>query len=149
MFARELLCECMQEAQPLLERHYGELTRRKDIVVLDPMWNEYALLERLGRFMVFTARGEAGNLIGYNAFFVNKHLHYASLTVAQNDVFWIEPDHRRGTLALRFLRYCEDYLNKEGVDKVVYHCKASNNFGPILHRLGYADEETMCGKFLR
>jgi GNAT superfamily N-acetyltransferase len=148
MFARELLCECVQEAQPLLERHYGELTLRKDIVRLDPMWPEYALLERLGRFMVFTAR-ENGMLVGYNAFFVNRSMHYAALTVAQNDVLFLHPDHRRGTTALRFIDWCEEYLDREGVDKVTYHIKLSLDWRPILHRRGYVDEEVMCSKFLK
>jgi GNAT superfamily N-acetyltransferase len=146
-FAHELLCEVVQEVQPLLQMHYQELTLHKDVVKLDPQWKEYALLEQLGRFLVFTAR-EDGDLCGYNAFFLTRHLHYAGLTVAQNDVFFLAPDHRRGTTALRFLRYCEEQLRALGADKLVYHAKLSNNFAPILHRLGYADEEVMAGKLL-
>lgn len=146
-FAKELLCECVQEAQPLLIDHYDELTAHKEVVKLDPRWDEYALLERLDRFVIFTAR-EDGKLIGYNAFFVQQHLHYAGLKTAQNDVFWICEDYRRGTTALRFLRYTEDALKCMDVRKVVYHCKASNNFAPILHRMKYSDEEVMVGKIL-
>ncbi len=48
-FARELLCECVQEAQPLLERHHAEMGTKYP---LDPQWSEYAALERMGRFVV-------------------------------------------------------------------------------------------------
>ena len=146
-FRRELLCEVVEEVQPLLERHYLELTRNKDVVKLAPKWAAYAAMEQPGCFTVFTARDD-DKLIGYNAFFVQTHMHYEGLTVAQNDVFWIEPDYRRGVTALRFLRFCEDHLKAQGVMKLVYHCKPSNNFAPILHLLGYADEEVMCGKIL-
>jgi hypothetical protein len=146
-FAKELLCEVVQEAQPLLERHYEELTKHKEVVKLDPQWDQYASLERLERFVVFTARDE-GNLVGYNAFFVQPHMHYAGLLVAQNDVFWLCEEVRRGTTALRFLRYSEDALKKMDVRKIVYHCKSSNNFAPILYRLGFADEEAMVGKII-
>jgi hypothetical protein len=146
-FARELLCECVQEVQPLLEKHYDELTLRKDIVKLDPQWKEYALLEQLGRFVVFTARDE-GRLVGYSAYFLLRHMHYAALTVAQNDVFWLDPQCRRGMSPVRFLRWCDKQLASEGVDKAIYHCKLSNQLAPILRRLGYADEEVMVGKFI-
>lgn len=146
-FARELLCEVVQEVQPLLLAHYAELTLHKDVVKLDPQWDYYALLEKMDRFVVITARDD-GKLIGYNAFFVQQHMHYAGLKVAQNDVFWLVEEYRRGTTALRFLRYTEEALKRMDVRKVVYHCKTSNNFAPILRRLGHAEEEVMVGKIL-
>jgi L-amino acid N-acyltransferase YncA len=147
VFARELICQVIDEVQPLLEAHYQELTRNKEVVKLEPRWSEYAALERMGCFVVLTARDE-GALIGYNAFFVNPHMHYAALRVAQNDVFYLREDHRRGTTALRFLRWSEQECRAMGAHKLVYHCKLSNKFAPILHRLGYADEEVMCGKII-
>lgn len=146
-FAQELLCEVMQEVQPLLHDHWQELTLNKEVAVLDPMWKEYALLEQLGRFVVFTAR-EDGKLCGYNAFFVVKHLHYAGLTHASNDVLFVAREHRRGTTALRFLDYCEEQLRAMGVQKLTYHVKLSLDWRPILRRRGYADEEVMCAKIL-
>lgn len=146
-FARELLCECVQEAQPLLELHYRELCLHRDVIQLDPRWEEYALLERLERFVVFTAR-EDGRLVGYSAFFVTKHLHYAGLVHAQNDVLFVEPAARRGTTALRFLAFCEEQLRAAGVRKLTYHIKFNLDWRPLLHRRGYADEEVMVGKIL-
>lgn len=147
IFAREILCEVVQEAQPLLLAHYAELTLRKDVVKLDPMWQEYRLLEQLGRFVIFTARDD-GQLVGYAAYFLNKHLHYSALMVAQNDVLFLHPDKRRGTTALRFLDYAEDQLKAMGAQKLVYHIKFSLDWRPILHRKGYADEEVMVSKLL-
>ena len=86
--------------------------------------------------------------MGYNAFFVQTHMHYEGLTVAQNDAFWIErglPPRRHRSSLPAFLRGPSEGPR---VQKLVYHCKLSNNFAPILRRLGYADEEVMCGKIL-
>ena len=146
-FARELLCEVVQEVQPLLVEHYDELTLNKQVVKLDPMWSEYALLEQLGRFVVFTARNE-GELVGYSAYFVTKHLHYAGLTCAQNDVLFLRRDHRRGTTAIRFLDFCEQQLREQGVQKLTYHIKFSLDWRPVLHRRGFRDEEVMVAKLL-
>lgn len=144
-FARELLCEVVQEAQPLLDLHYRELCLHRDVIKLDPMWREYALLEQLERFVVFTAR-EEGQLVGYNAFFLNRHLHYGGFTVAQNDVLFLHPQARRGTTALRFIDWCEQKLWDAAADKLTYHIKFALDWRPILHRRGYVDEEVMVAK---
>ena len=147
IFQRETLFDVIDEIQPLLNLHYEELTAHKEIVKLDVQWGKYAALEKMGAFIVFTCR-DGGVLLGYNAFFLNTHLHYAGMTVAQNDVFYLSDAARKGSAALRFIRYSESQLKEIGAMKVVYHAKHSNNFAPILHRLGYAAEETMCGKVI-
>jgi hypothetical protein len=147
-FARELLCEVVQEVQPLLELHYRELCLHRDVIKLDPRWETYAALEQAGAFVVLTAR-EGEELIGYNAFFFNRHMHYGGFTVAQNDVLFLHPAFRRGTTALRFLDFSEQQMRELDADKISYHIKFSMDWRPILHRRGYCDEEVMCAKLLK
>ncbi len=147
VFQRETLFDVVEEAQPLLDRHYEELTMHKEVVKLNPQWDKYAALEQMGAFVVFTCRDE-GVLVGYSAFFLNTHYHYADLMVAQNDLFYLDDVHRKGLAALRFIRFAESQLKDLGANKIIYHAKHSNNFAPILNRLGYAAEETMCGKII-
>lgn len=146
-FARELLCEVVQEVQPLLELHYLELCKNKDIVRLKPRWDMYTALEAAGCFVVLTARDD-GKLVGYNAFFIAPNMHYADFMVAQCDVFYLDESYRRGATALRFLRFTESALKAAGAQKLCYHCKLTNNLAPILHRMQYGDEEVMCAKLL-
>jgi GNAT superfamily N-acetyltransferase len=148
-FAHEKLTRALgDEALPMLQAHYDELTLNKDRIKLSPRWGAYDILQQYNRFVAFTAR-EEGRLVGYSAFFVDYHLHYSGTLVAVNDVFYLHPDARRGTTALRFLRYAEQQLRDVwAVDKIAYHFKAVNNFGPILNRLGYANEEGVAAKLL-
>lgn len=146
-FQRETIFDVIEEVQPLLDLHYDELCLNKDLAKLAPRWDVYTEMERLGCFVVFTAR-EDGRLVGYSAFFLQPHMHYSGFVVAQNDIFYIAQEHRRGTTALRFLRYSETALKELGAQKLVYHCKYSNNLAPILHRLSYRDEEVMTAKLL-
>lgn len=146
-FARETLFDVIEDVEPLLQLHYEELCINRDVVKLAPRWDVYAALEQAGAFVIYTAR-EAGELVGYSAYFVNQNMHYADLTVGMNDVFYIRDDYRRGTTAMRFLKHCEAELKSIGVRKLVYHCKAANNFAPILHRLGFRDEEVMTAKLI-
>lgn len=130
----------------MLAEHYQELTLNKEVVKLKPRWDTYKALDHADKFVALTAR-DGSDLVGYNAFFVDRHMHYEDLVVAMNDVFYLHPDYRRGATALRFLRFSEAFL-KDRAHKVAYHFKATNNFGPILTRLGYSPEEGVAAKLL-
>lgn len=147
-FQRETLTpEFMGEVAPMLQDHYDELTLHKERVKLDPDWTAYFHLQQAGAFVVLTAR-DNGRLVGYNAFFLNRHIHYRGINLAVNDVFYIHRDYRRGPSALRFLRYAERVLKDLGADKLAYHFKAGNNFAAILERLEYQHEEGVAAKLL-
>lgn len=146
-YSKELLCQVVNEVDALLALHYEELTLNKDRVKLAPMWKQYAALEMDGKFHVFTARDE-GALVGYAAFFVNQHLHYAALTTAMNDVLFLHPDHRLGMTGIRLLKYCESELKKLGAQKLCWHAKLDTSLIPILQRLGYATEEVSLARFI-
>lgn len=147
-FRTETLFDVIDEVRPLLEAHYEALTLNKDRVKLDPMWERYAALEAAGAFVVFTARDEAGKLVGYSAFFIQHHLHYAALKTAINDVLWLAPEQRRGVAGIRLIRYCEQQLMALGVDKLTWHIKFSLDWRPILNRMGYVDEEVVVSKYI-
>lgn len=146
-FQREPLKALIDDVQPLLGLHYEELTLNKHTVKLAPRWDLYFRLEELESFFTFTARDDR-ELLGYNAFFLNHHMHYGDLVVAQNDVLFLHPNARRGTTGLRFIDYTEQAARTMGVNKLCYHIKFSHDWRPILHRRGYADEEVMCAKLL-
>lgn len=144
---QELLYEIIQEVDDLLNLHYEELTMNKDKVKLKPIWPTYAALEAADAFVVFTAR-EEGKLIGYSAFFVNRHLHYEDLVLAANDVLFLHPDHRLGMTGIRLIKFSEKQLSARGAHKITWHAKHNTSLIPILTRLGYRNEEVVMGKIL-
>ncbi len=144
-FQREFICEVVGEVEPLLNQHYQELVQERDQIKIDPRWEDYAALERMGFFHVFTARAD-GKLVGYGAFFLNKHLHHASLTSAVNDVLFLHPDHRSGMTGIKLIRFCESELKAMGADKLCIHAKQESTLHLILERLGYTAEEITMSK---
>lgn len=146
-FCKQSLLAIAGEVQPLLDKHYDELTLNKDRVRLNPVWARYYAMEDAGVFHALTARLD-GELVGYSGWIVQPHLHYADIIVAQNDVLYLRKDLRQGMTGVRFLRYAELEMRKLGAHKLTWHVKAANDFRPILHRMGYSDEDTICGKFL-
>ena len=146
-FACEKLEIVLPEIKELLQNHYEELTLNKGRVILKPVWERYFSMESAGKFFALIARDD-GKAVGYSGFILEKHLHYEDILVANNDVLFLHKDFRLGTLGIKLLKYSEEYMRTLGADKVTWHVKMSNDFRPILYRMGYADEDVIVGKFL-
>lgn len=144
VFARELIYEFLEEVTPLTEQHLAESSKRK--ATLAPMWSRYAAFESTGNFLAFTVR-DNGSLVGYAGFFVGQHLHHADTVAAINDVLYIKPEHRNGFTVRRFIRFIEAEL-KPLAQTISFHVTLQKDFRPLLHRLGYADEEIVVSKSL-
>jgi len=144
---KELLADIKTESEILLSDHYNELTLNKHVIKLNPDWDRYFDLELKNKFHCFTARND-GELVGYSAFFVDTHIHYRDLLVAANDVLFLRQDLRLGTTGIKLLKFSEQQLKLLNVNKITWHVKFAKDFRVILHRMGYADEDTIVGKLL-
>jgi hypothetical protein len=142
-FKRERLNAIRPHIDGLLDFNYDELTLNKHVIKLNPDWVKYDQLEQENKLIIFTVR-HSGVLVGYSFFIVDTHLHYKDLVVANNDVLFIRKDYRQGMLGIKFLKFCDAELHH--VDKIVWHVKDANDFKPILHRMGYKNEDTLVGK---
>jgi hypothetical protein len=146
-FSTESLDQVIGEVNPLLELHYQELCMNKEVVKLDPIWPQYRAVEQAGKLAIYTVRDE-GDLVGYAAFFVTPHMHYAGLMLATNDVLFLRADYRLGTTGTRFVKHCASQLKTRGAHKIAFHIKLSLDWSPILTRIGYAIEEITVAKLL-
>lgn len=148
MFATESIFLAREELESLIRQHYEEIALHKDAVPLDPDWELYSLMEQSGSLALYTARTE-GRLVGYACFFVRPHIHYKTTTFANNDVLYLAPEVRNAGVGGAFIDHCERELRaKYGPLRVLWHVKTHFDFRPLLHRRGYADEETIVGKFI-
>jgi hypothetical protein len=143
----EPLADIITEVQYLLEQHYEELTLNKQRIKLKPVWARYLALETEGKFITVTARIDS-ELVGYSGFFLDKHIHYEDLMVATNDVLFLRKDLRQGMAGIRLIKYSEGTMRDFGANKITWHVKYKNDIRPILHRMGYADEDVIVGKLL-
>src|SRR5699024_275904 len=81
------------ELLPLLEAHYHEVAHYQDIP-LCPDRERYEAVEANGMLRLYTARDDAGALVGYAVFFVQTNAHYATSLQAVQDVLFVHPDYR-------------------------------------------------------
>lgn len=139
LIAEEKVRHIRHEVEPLLRMHWLEVGRDRDVMILDPDWPTILAEERAGGFRAFTARAN-GQLVGYAAFVVRRHLHYP-VVCAYSDVVFLAPGTRMGWTAFRLLSRADDALRDSGVFKVYQREKVSAPFAPILRRLGYVHAE--------
>lgn len=142
----EYLLNIMTEVKPLLDKHWVELTVFPEIP-LKVNWPHYIASEFVGNFKAYIAR-DNGKLVGYLAYFLGMHHHYATTLVATEDVFFVDPEHRTGTTGLKLLKFAELELKKLDVDLVIHHSKVAHDLGPILVRRGFKATDNLFMKRL-
>lgn len=138
-FAKEDVLGPATEMESLLELHFEECSNLK-MFQLDPDWARYCALEEGGMIHVFTVR-DGGILVGYAVFLLTTHMHHQGLVVANNDLFFISPDYRRGTNALKFIQYCEGQMKLLGAKRITWTVKTQHDWSALLHRAGYDTDE--------
>jgi hypothetical protein len=130
----EALAPVRRDIQPLIERHYEEIAQFKDMQKLDPDWETYETLERLGRLWVMTVR-DHGALVGYIVMIVSKALHYKTLLMATEDIHYLLPEYRKGLTGYRLLAKTKQAMKEKGARMAIMRCKAGQSHAALFERL--------------
>jgi len=93
VFARETIESCIEEAKPLLEAHYAEIAHYHDIP-LDPDYDQYLQLEKMGIVRCYVARNSEGKMVGYAVYIVRNNLHYKTSLQAVQDIIFVKKECR-------------------------------------------------------
>lgn len=140
IYSKETYEQVIEEIKPILQSHYQEIAKHKDIP-LEPDWEMYKAMQSLGILKIFTVRTEPddeigpGELVGYGIYFVKKHLHYSSCLVANQDILFMKKEYRGK--GMRFINWCDEQLKAMGCHMTIQHVKAAHNFGPMLEKMNY------------
>lgn len=154
-FAWEKLGPLIRDGlEDLLYQDFREVEVDQDTVPMAPDWPYYFEQERIGTYRVISARLD-GELVGHNAFFVNKHTRHKGVTFAINDMIYMAPEHRKGWAGIALIRESERLLKEAGVVKVQYSIKlhvklgaSRGTVGDLLAHLGYRHIEDVYAKIL-
>lgn len=138
VFAVEKFDDCYQEATALLKAHWHEIAMFKDLQILDPDLEKYRAGDRLGQIVVITVRdADSMELVGYHVSILSKMLHYKTVVSSLDDVHYLRPDYRQGTIAVRMIKFAEDEARKRGAHLSIARAKAKSQHGALYTRLGY------------
>lgn len=146
-FKEATVAEVMQKVGDLFARHWEEVANYKNQVSLEPDYDFYKSLETAGKLISVVAE-EEGKMIGYAVFFLTPNAHYKSLLVASNDIIFMLPEKRKGSLGRDLITESENISKSHGANKITFHVKPDHDFSPLLRSMGYLHEETMHGKMI-
>ena len=133
-FKLETIEQNIDESKSLLKEHWQEIAHYKDIP-LDPDYDQYIQLEKLGVTRCFVARDNSGAMVGYAVYFVRPNLHYKSSLQAVQDIIFIRKENRgKGGI---FILWIDKQLKSEGVQVTYHHVKKAHNFGQMLEKFNY------------
>jgi len=134
--------DCYEEAIPMLTAHYQEIATDKEVKPLVADLDKYRAMEEAGMLRIFTVRDNEGHpvqgrMIGYFVSFVMKHMHYSQTTIALNDIMYIDPAHRGGTVGYRMMKLAAEDLKNLGAEVLIIHMKVDYPFRSLLTKLGF------------
>lgn len=128
------------ELLPLFKKHYAEIAVDKDICPLDPDWDYYLGIDRMGLLRLLTARASNGKLAGYIFNIVGSHNHYRSTRFAVTEMFYLHPHFRKGWQPVKMFMENLRGLQTTGADIATINFKVhfqDARVGKLLARLGY------------
>ena len=136
-----------EQVASLLAEHWEELAKNKTLMVLKPDKARYEELEKAG--LIFTLFAYAGDqIIGYSANIITRHLHYADLSIASNDVLFVAKSHRAGRTGIQLIDKTEETAQMYGAKLMLWHAKQGTDLEKIMPRMGYNVQEIMFSKEL-
>ena len=137
-----------EKFKELQSAHYSEVAGfRGALDRLNPDWNKYLSLQKIGRLHLIKARAWNGALVGYSAHMVYHHLHYKHVMVAEDDVFYLTPTMRGRGIGQKMREFAVDTLKARGVKLILARVKPHIP-QPHLEKLGYSVMETVWAKEL-
>jgi GNAT superfamily N-acetyltransferase len=146
-YQEESVQDCLEEIKPLIEAHWEEIAIHKDRIKLNPDFDKYLLLDSLGMLHILTARDDE-ELVGYFISFIQPNMHYKDEMFAINDILYIKPEHRKGTVGYRLFKKAEASLKEIGVSVIIIHAKVKNDFKPLMDKLDYERIEYTYSKYI-
>lgn len=141
VFARESFTLALEEAKPLFEEHWKEVALYDDIA-LDPDYDIYHQLERMGSLHFYTVRHQSDGLVGYAMYVVRRHLHYKQSVWAISDIILVRKEHRNAGVGNNLLELAEKDLKSHGVVGVHSMTKVQHPaLGRLLESRGHVKAE--------
>jgi GNAT superfamily N-acetyltransferase len=145
---REIVAsEHLPQAKHLLDQHYDELVADKALMVLNPDIPTYQMMERAG-MMLSLGLFDGDELVGYSINIISKNLHYADLTMCQNDLLYLQPAHRGAQAGIFLIHATEEAAYGHGANIMLWHAKENTALAHLLPKLGCRVLDVMYAKEL-
>lgn len=133
VFGIEPLMVAYAEAGDLMQLHYEEIARNKQLLKLNPDMEKYQRIK--DNVLLVTARSD-GRLIGYFLWLMFNHAHYKDVLVAEEDLHYLLPEYRRGLTGYKFIKIACQIAFDHGADIISVREKIGHEHPAMMKRLG-------------
>lgn len=135
VLAMERFSEVLPELHTLHQRHYLEVDTSG--IPMNPDYDAARSSEHEGNLMQFTARVKAtGELVGNMRVYLGMSRHTQTM-FAQEDTFYVTPEHRGGFMAVRLWQFAEACVIKAGTREIFFDSKTLNHADAMARYLEY------------
>lgn len=138
--------ECFDDVLKLLDDHYNELSVTKHYR-LNPIYEIYKDNESSGKCRVILCKDD-DQIVGYIVFFIDANLHYKDCLLATEDIYYLKPEYRKGTIGIKMFKFAERYLKSLGVNMIRYSTKVHMDNSKLFEFMGYTFIEKVFTKNL-
>ena len=118
----------------LIQQHWDEVV--KDSRPLEPDWEMFRSMEKIGALVSYVVRKE-NEVVGYTVFLLQPNTHSKSVKTAFCDAVFLRKDCRQNGLGQSFISYCDEELEKLGVQMILWHVKPHVDYSGALKSIGY------------
>ncbi|WP_213956352.1 hypothetical protein [Variovorax sp. dw_954] len=108
-------------------------------------WDSLMESQRIGEHVIFTARGQAGDIVASLWLWFGLDLDTQRWQVL-DDIFYVLPEHRGGMLAVRLWQYAERCMFAIGARDAQFHSRLDNGAQRMARYLGYTATATRVKK---
>jgi GNAT superfamily N-acetyltransferase len=133
----ESVDRCWNQVMELAVVHWAGTKSYRRHYPFNPSFERYREANQQGFFQLLTAR-DGERLAGYFGVYLSPSMHSQHVMMTE-DTFFLHPDYRGGTTALRFLKHILEQARAWGVQEIMFSCEADNDTGiqRLLTRLDF------------
>lgn len=139
--------EMLANAGELFAEHWDEIALNKRVMVLKPDSERYLATEKAGMFFALAAYSD-DTIVGYSVNFIMRHMHYADLVIATNDLLFVSAAHRASRLGLQLIRETERTAKERGAALMLWHAKEGTALSKLMQRRAYGVQDIIYSKEL-
>jgi len=144
VFAVEKVTDILDELKPMLAEHHDEIQIFK--LPFNPDYERYLYLDSVESLITMSIRLE-NRLVGYAVFFLNSQIYQKDVISATQSLNFVDKGHRG--IGYQFMKFCDDILEKRGVNSIWRHTPICFDAGKVFNRMGYTlMEKTYLKEFL-
>ncbi len=133
----ELLTDVVMDLNELILSYYADTVAQEGIPPLRMNWQFYAGMEAANRLVVFTARNDDKELLGFGMYIIGNHPQHAGMPFALCNTLAVGTKHRNQGIGTLLVEAAIAYFRTTDVKMLVHGHRTVYDAAPLFPKLGF------------